>query len=193
MSDAATTPTQSESEKKEPKLSVAIIAGGNFGQCVKDLELEAQCDYFYHPPKDLEREEYQVWRLSRKSYNKMLDIPGDDWEEGWGWWRWAKGSNLFPDLTEFTVHEQPLLGFIGYKRQQWMEECEDCLDYHHGDCPADPEDIDECYGPRVFKDLCDYVWNEVGATSERNFTAVCVDLAKYNKITLGELFRKYLG
>ena len=44
-----------------------------------------------------------------------------------------------------------------------------------------------------YKSLSDYLCNCVGASQPRNVCACAMDLAKYNDMTMGELFDKYEG
>ena len=47
--------------------------------------------------------------------------------------------------------------------------------------------------PRVYKNLLEYMYNEVGASLERNVCALAVDLARANGMTMARLFETYEG
>ena len=47
--------------------------------------------------------------------------------------------------------------------------------------------------PYEYKDLLEYFCEELGASTEKNVCALAVDLAKYNGLTLSELFKIYGG
>ena len=60
------------------------------------------------------------------------------------------------------------------------------------DEPWEDEDEDEEF--EIYAScLTDYLCDVVGASQPKNVCAVAVDLAKYNNMTMGELFAKYEG
>lgn len=89
------------------------------------------------------------------------------WPEYWGWWRYAQGSNMgFPDV-EFVVNDAVMLAWDGPRQE-------------------------EKFGiERKYNDLLEYLREEMGVSTERNVTALAVDLAKHNGYTLAELFATY--
>ena len=46
---------------------------------------------------------------------------------------------------------------------------------------------------KEFQNLTEYLCDCVGASTEKNVCACAVDLAKYNGMTMAELFAKYEG
>lgn len=42
-----------------------------------------------------------------------------------------------------------------------------------------------------YESLLEYLCENIGASQPRNVCALAVDLAKYNNMTMGELFTKY--
>lgn len=108
---------------------------------------------------------YQVYTVSDEDFKKLSDEPNaaDTWKNGG--WRWCEGSNLSKPDTFVKVNQKMLFG--------WVDE--------------------ESYEPYVYRNLLTYLEEEVGCTSFKNVCAVTKDLARYNAITLGELFQEYQG
>ena len=111
---------------------------------------------------------YKVYEVSEKDFNILCnepDIKGTWVDCGW---RHCTGSNMGEVDNVLIVNDKEL--------KCWYEEHE----------------INELYMP-VFKDLSDYIRNELVATTFKNVCAVCVDLAKYNSMKLSDLFKIYQG
>lgn len=114
--------------------------------------------------------QYEVWKVSDELHKKMCDMSEEEFIELAGegaWWRQSYGSNLgYPD-TEFEINGKNLVGW---------------------DSPIYDSKIGKKYD-----DLSDYLCNCVGVSQPRNVCACAMDLAKYNDMTMGELFEKYEG
>lgn len=110
---------------------------------------------------------YEVWNISDNLFKKMCDMSEDEFVELAGeeaWWRSCTGSNLgFPN-TKFKVNEKTLLGWNRWDKKR-----------------------------KKYENLSDYLCECVGASTEKNVCACSVDLAKYNHMTMAELFKKYEG
>ena len=78
------------------------------------------------------------------------------------WWRSANGCILGVPDTKFKVNGEILLG---WNRQDKKG--------------------------RKYENLSDYLCECVSVSTEKNVCACAVDLAKYNHMTMGELFEKY--
>jgi hypothetical protein len=116
-------------------------------------------------------ETYQVWELSEEDFEKICSIPDNEWKDNWGWWRYAKGSNLGSVGHRYNINGHYISAWDGYKR-------ENTKDYPWN---------------REYKTLLQYFCNEIGVSTEKNVCAVAVDLAEQNGITMAELFKKYQG
>lgn len=131
--------------------------------------------------KDLMRtykgDEYEVHSISDELFEAMCDMSDEEFEQLAGedaWWRSADGSNMDAPDTKVFINGNEMLGWAG---EPWEDE-ED-----------DEEDEFEIYASSLTNYLCDVV----GASQPRNVCALAVDLAKYNNMTMGELFTKYEG
>ena len=113
---------------------------------------------------------YEVWKVSDKLFDKICDMSEEEFVGIAGedaWWRQSYGSNLgYPD-AEFEVNGKNLTGW---------------------DSPIYDSKIGNKY-----ENLSDYLCNCIGISQPRNVCACAVDLAKYNDMTMGELFEKYEG
>lgn len=132
--------------------------------------------------------EYEVWKVSDELHEKMCDMSEEEFVELAGddaWWRSSEGSVLGnPDYT-FYINGESILAWQEHDRNG---------DYCKGCCDDDEEECYECVKEsRSFKKLTEYLCNEIGASQPRNVCALSVDLAKYNNMTMGELFQKYEG
>ena len=120
---------------------------------------------------------YEVWEVSDEVFNDMCDMSEEKFIELAGddaWWRSAEGSVLGTPDTRIYIHGYEMLGW-GYNK-----------DFYD-------EDDEEYESEMEFDTLTDYLCDVLGASQPRNVCALAVDLAKYNNITMGELFAKYEG
>jgi len=108
---------------------------------------------------------YEVWELSDKDFDVICNIDDADWVGTWGWWIHSEGSNLGDPNAEYTIN--------GHKLLAW--------DFNPGK-PVRPD--------RSYCSLLDYMAEELGASTDKNVSAVTTDLAKHNGLTLGSLFQK---
>lgn len=151
-----------------------ILVQGNITEDLKRLGVNATRTY------GDETTSYQVYEVSDEDFQKLSEDASkrntdDDHWKNCGW-RWAEGSNLGRPDTFVTVNQQQLFG--------WAEE-DIYEEYEH-----EEEEDNRTY---TYMKLLSYLEETVGCTAFRNVCAVTKDLAKYNNITLGELFQKYQG
>ena len=116
---------------------------------------------------------YEVWEVSDKLFNQMCDMTEDEFVKLAGeeaWWRSSERSNLgTPDAGVYIN---------GYEIAGWSRpwECDE----------EDKYEIDA-------NSLTDYLCNVMGASQPKNVCACAMDLAKYNGMTMGELFCELEG
>lgn len=122
-----------------------------------------------NPPNDAEityaGNDYEVWEISDELHKKMCDMSDEKFVElagEYAWWRSCKGSVLGVPDTRYIVNHHYLIG--------WNEShCE----------------------RKNFENLTEYLCDSVGASTGKNVCACAMDLAKYNDMTMAELFEKY--
>lgn len=127
-----------------------------------------------NPPNDADisyaGNRYEVWEVSEDLFNKMCDMSEDEFVKLAGeeaWWRSCEGSVLGVPDTYFSVHGERLLGWDSpiYKSKVWHK----------------------------YVNLSEYLCDCIGASTGKNVCACVTDLAKYNDMTIAELFDKYEG
>lgn len=109
---------------------------------------------------------YEIWTISDWIFEKMCMINEEEFEQlagSLGWWRWCGGSNLGIPCDTAFVN--------GSELRCWNE--------------------NKCN--ETYNCLTEYLCDSVGASQPKNVCACAIDLAKYNYITMGELFNKYEG
>ena len=115
---------------------------------------------------------YEVWSITDELFDKICDMTEEEFVKLAGedaWWRYSEGSNLgTPDITVY-IKGREMRGW----NKLWADEMED-WELHR-------------------ESLSDYLCNCVGASQPRNVCACAMDLAKYNNMSMGELFTKYEG
>ena len=138
-----------------------ILAGEGFGNAVYALQLDCKRTYC--------GDEYEVWEISDKDLEKIIDYPEELWKSEWGWCRCAEGSNIshWPTST-FMVNGVYMIGFYN--------ELDDYARYK----------ID-----RKYTSLTEYLRDVIGASTPKNVCALAVDLSKQNGMTMAELFTVY--
>lgn len=141
-------------------------------------------------------QKFEVWEVSDKTYQIMSNMTDDDFYKLYPLteWAFASGSNMDEPETDYIINGQPIKAWDGEQRLSWKEDsCVDCSDYLEGRCSATEEDILGCSGQRKYYNLTDYLSHEISVGLLKNICALATDLAKYNNMTLGELFTKYEG
>ena len=114
----------------------------------------------------------EVWEVSNTVFDVMCDMTEEEFICSAGedaWWRSADGCNLGSPDTTVHINGCKLIGWAG---EPWEDEEED--------------DEFEIYS----NSLSDYLADVIGASQPRNVCAIAVDLAKYNNMTMAELFAK---
>jgi hypothetical protein len=119
-------------------------------------------------------DQYEVWQVSDYLFQRMCDMSEEKFVEIAGkdaWWRSAEGSVMgVPDMkTHIKGHEM-----LGWDKFWEHDESDNVSEYD-------------------FRSLTSYLCDVCGASQPTNVCALAVDLAKYNNMTMGELFSKYEG
>lgn len=163
-----------------------LLGGSGLHKAFKELGIKATRTY-----KGSKKPHYEVWEVSKDDLRKLDSVV--DWKDEWGWWRYAKGSNMGTPFDFFTVNGKELIAWSGYKREdlisEWEEmSFEETAKYNHS-----IKKYEEEVYPYVYKSLLTYMCDEVGASLERNVCALAVDLARANGMTMAKLFETYEG
>lgn len=121
----------------------------------------------------------QVWELEKKDFDKLCNISDDDWLDDYGWYRYAEGSNMGFVDRRYNINNHYIKAWDGVGREDWEEENK----------KVSPDD--RWFEPRKYSNLLEYFCEEIGASTEKNVTALAIDLAKQNGLKMSELFKKY--
>lgn len=136
---------------------MAELFGGNgLHKAFKALGIEAKRTY-----KSSHEPYYEVWELGKKDVKTLEEIV--EWDDSWGWWRSARGSNMGTPADFFTVNGQFMIGW----------ETQD--------------------GNDTYDSLMDYFHKGLSVGMESNICALAVDLARVNGVSMGRLFEVYEG
>lgn len=114
---------------------------------------------------------YEVWSIPDEVFDMISDMSNEKFVKLAGedaWWRSSTGSVLYSlDKGEVTINNQKMIGWI---RKPWDEEISKDINY---------------------QSLSEYLCEFVGVSMPRNVVACAMDLAKFNNMTMGQLFSKY--
>ena len=131
---------------------MAEIFGGNgLHRAFKALNIEAKRTY-----KSSHEPYYEVWDLNKKDIKTLEETP--EWDDTWGWFRHAKGSNMGSAANFFTINGQFMIGW----------ETQD--------------------GNDTYDSLIDYFYKGLSVGMESNICALAVDLARANGMSMAKLF-----
>ena len=122
--------------------------------------------------------EYEVWEVSDNLYDKMCSMTEETFFKLAGedaCWRWSSGSVINDVIGDCNIHGYLMQGWI-YK--PWNDH------YNFSTCYTDVP---------TYSSLTEYLCDHIGASTLKNVCALAMDLAKYNDMTMAELFNKYEG
>lgn len=140
--------------------------------------------------------DFKVWEVNDAEFNSLCEITDEQferWSEEGAWWRWSEGSIMGTPCYDFTINEQSI---VAWRDHHWEDKYREDWESMSEEEKSEYKDIDDycdIWMVTEYKDLLEYFCEELGASTERNVCALATDLAKYNNITMAELFRKYGG
>lgn len=163
-----------------------ILGGGALYKAFRELGIEATRTY-----KGKDKPHYQVWELSKDDVKRLEYAT--EWKDEWGWWRYAKGSNMGTPFSFFTVNDRELIAWDGPKREDLRDDWDDEPDAEKASYHYSFKEYEEDQYPHKYESLLTYMCEELGASMERNVCALAVDLARANGLTMAKLFELYEG
>jgi hypothetical protein len=169
---------------------VEIIGGDGVEFTFQEFKIKAQKVYETDAQLYQDRPHYEVYEID-KSNLKLLETIS--WADDFGWYRYAKGSNMGTPYSFFTVNGSDLIAWDGAERDKvrewWNDEpIEEKEAYHYSF-----KEYENNVKPREYSCLTEYMREELGASTESNVCALSVDLAKANGMTMAKLFDIYEG
>lgn len=127
---------------------------------------------------EFKNNEYEVWYVTDKLYEQMCNMTEDGFVKLAGeeaWWRSCKGSNQDGrKLKVFLVNNKP---FTGWRNKYYQDDFENHEEENQSEYTC----------------LTEYLSCHMGCSLPKNVIALCMDLARYNQMSVGELFSKYEG
>lgn len=123
-------------------------------------------------------EDYGICEVTEEEFKILCDEPDIEgtWEDCG--WRYCEGSNQCMVNAVLSVKNKEL--------KCWFEPAE--IDYENLDENYEEDD----YIPQ-YSNLLAYLCEQKGCSQPRNVCALTKDLAKYNNMTMAELFKAYQG
>lgn len=114
---------------------------------------------------------YEVWLMDDEIFDMITDMSEEEFVKFAGedaWWRSSSGSVLYSlDKGEIIINNQKMIGWI---KNHWEEEISTDIKY---------------------SSLTEYLCEFIGASTPHNVVACAMDLAKFNHLIMGGLFKKY--
>lgn len=168
-------------------MAVEILGGGALYKAFKALDIEATRTY-----KGSDKPYYQIWELSKDDLKKLEYT--EEWNDEWGWYRYAKGSNMGTPFDFFTVNGKELIAWENqYKRMDLRDDWDDEPDSEKEACHYSFKEYVATHCPNKYDTLTEYMGEELGASNGTNVCALAVDLARANGLTMAQLFKIYEG
>lgn len=164
------------------------IIGGHMAKVFADKHIEAELTF---------NGEFgwwdvcEVWRLSDEDY-QILE-KDEDFNYPDAWWRWSGGSVLGATREVVVVNGKSMRAWKNEDKIQDLKDEWRDLDAEERAEYGTVNDYIRCWTDYEFKNLAEYLIAEFGISTTKNVCAVAVDLAKANKMSLGELFATYGG
>lgn len=163
-----------------------ILAGNGIRNAFHELNVDARQTYkMNHEPY------YEIWDINKKNLKALEEA--EEWPDTYGFWRYAKGSNLGTPASFFTVNGQFMIGWDGRSRDYIKEDWNNMSDNEKVKYNNSFSEYEEEMKPREYENLLSYMCNEIGASLESNVIALAVDLARANGKTVAQLFQIYQG
>lgn len=166
--------------------AVEILGGDGLYKAFKELGIKATRTY-----RGSDKSYYEVWEVSNEDFKKLEYTL--DWKDEWGWWRYAKGSNMGTPFDFFTVNGKELIAWDGYIREDLRDDWADETDEEKAAYHYSFKEYEETQYPHRYSTLTEYMCEELGVSTEKNVCALATDLARANGLTMAKLFELYEG
>lgn len=141
-------------------------------------------------------EKFEVWEVDNNEFNRLCELTDEQFEQcasDDAWWRQSDGSVMGTPCYDFVINGNPIVAWTNEGRLDDLHDELEELSSEEKEEYKDVDDYCDTWMTTEYKDILDYFCDELGASTGRNVCALATDLAKYNNMTLAELFRKYGG
>lgn len=137
-------------------MKIELLCGGGIKTAFHELGIKATMIY-----KGSNKPHYQVWEIEKSDFNKLEEAIG--WQDHWGWYEYAKRSNMGTAADFFTINGQFMIGW-------------------------ETNDKNDTYNS-----LNDYFTKGLGVHGHDEICALAVDLGRVNGMSLCKLFNTFEG
>lgn len=148
------------------------VLGNNLEKFFRRIEYPCDGGMFERTYKGID---YEVWAMTDNIFDIICDYSEDEFVKLAGedaWWRSSTGSVLGKPTSRAIVNGKYLI----------------CWDDNY----YFPDEYEE-ESCKKYNSLTEYLCNRVGVSLPKNIVACAMDLAKYNNMSLGDLFTEYEG
>lgn len=166
-------------------MQVEILCGANVEKGFKALNIPITITYI--------GDKYKVAEVDKHDIKQLENLSEADWKNDWGWYRYAKGSNMPSPYDIYVVNGQMLIAWDGSQREDLCDEWKNLSDDEKKEYNYSFKKYEDEYMPREYKTLTDYLSNELGASTKKNVCALTTDLAKANGTSIANLFKTFEG
>ena len=150
----------------------------------------------FHKNNFWEFEDFYVWRLTDDEYGMLEHQSDEDFQSVASedtCWRYSSGSILGVPDEEFVIAGKPVLAWRNEKKIDDLAQDWELLDDEGRSEYEDVEDYCTYWARKEYEDVFEYCYEEFGLSTVRNVLAIVTDIAKYNDMTIAEVFEKLGG
>ena len=164
-----------------------ILAGGGIEKAFEHFGIEATRTYHWDNPNAPVPIDYEIWEITAPDLKMIGEIPDEEWQDDWGWFRYSEGTVL---ENNGTTREATINGFLldVFTNDNWERAVHESIE--------DDEIATKIIKDRehsVYPNLLAYLLQEFNVSMETNIAAITCGLAKINKMTMAELWRRCQG
>lgn len=167
-------------------MKIELLCGNGIHKAFKEIGIDAKRIY-----KRTDEPHYEVWEIEKKDLEKLEETV--EWDENWGFWRFCKGSNMGSAYEVFTVNGHELIAWSGRRRDNLIDEWNDEPSSEKEAYHYSYKEYEKAIMPHEYDSLLDYFGKELEISTEKNICALSVDLARYNGMSMAQLFKTYEG
>ena len=99
-------------------MKIEILANSKIKYAFQELGIKGTRTY-----KGSREPFYEVWEIEKSDLSTLEEYIG--WPDKWGWWRYAKGSNMGTACSFFAVNDFELIAWDGAARDNLRDDWDD--------------------------------------------------------------------
>lgn len=137
-------------------MKIEILASTGIKSAFRELDIEATRIY-----KSTDEPHIDVWEIEKSDLSKLEEAA--EWPKGWGWYKFAKGSNMGSACSFFTVNGQFMIGW------------------------------DSVDGKDTYDTLTDYLKDGIKTKNNDDICNAVIGLMRVNGMNMTKLFKTFQG